>query len=191
MRFTISCIAIFITAATALSKGPTLNLGRRQCEIAKCPDGWSSSSCNGNLPNFCCPGSSSINVVNGVGSAACCIGGILQGTEPGDQTCQGGVLVSLGSDEAAYTSSVYAALSSVSGDSAAATTIDRAEGSSTRATEAASAVTTTDASGNAVTTTLRVDTTSSDGGAAAMVTGVSGAVMGVFAVVIVAVDVLA
>lgn len=192
MHASISFFALYAAAAAALSsRNPSRDLIGRQfgdCKLPDCPDGWSVSACNGGTPDFCCPGSSSVNITNGQGTATCCIGGSFRSTDP-EERCEGGVLVTVGSDLAAYTSSVYAALSSVSGGSDGATTSAESDGASTSASSgAAQTITTTDASGNAVTTTSSVSTTSSGGGAAGMATGVPRAVMGVFAVVVVAVD---
>src|SRR6478672_10885281 len=110
MRASLTYASLLAATVTALS-GKHMAAGltfRQNCEIPTCPDGWSASACNGDTPDFCCPGSSIIKQ----GDASCCIGVGNPFSTNGD--CEGGILVSVGSDAEAYTSSVYAALSSVS-----------------------------------------------------------------------------
>lgn len=151
---------IFLLLASGL--GMTWAL---ECQILECPNGWSSSSCNSGTPDFCCPGA--VHIENT--EASCCIGG-----NPFSHTCADGTLVPVGGDLGAYTSSVNAALSGGGGSSKTASSPASA------ATEPPKPVTTTDASGNTVTSTeAQAAATSETKDAAAAVTGLPGAAVGI------------
>lgn len=149
-----------------LASGPALTWAA-DCQILECPSGWSSSSCNSGTPDFCCPGAAHIEKTE----ASCCIGG-----DPFSHTCADGTLVPVGDDMAAYTSSVNAALSSSGGDSKTFSSPASA------ATKPPKPVTTTDASGSTVTSIEAQATAASetkDAAAAAAVTGLPGAAVGI------------
>lgn len=175
MHFLLTSVPFLAVTAAALSARPALD-SRDECKIPTCPKGWSASACNTGVPDFCCPGGSHISK----GSASCCIGGNLFDNRG---ECSGGVLVPVGSDPKAYTSSVYSALSSISGSGGGMATTASATDSASASQTSAETVTTTDSSGKTVTTTGQAAaTTSSTAAAAAMITGYPAGAAGLAAV---------